>query len=103
MIAARVMCRRFARNTIAVSGIGSVFVYLSVSGIRFVVLHKVDICGYTAHTLLGANFKYFHPGSKFPEMFVLSVIFRSSEQVEPCLNASSLLTDVALFVSLERN
>jgi len=85
------------------SWIGSVFVYLSVSGIRFVVLHEVDICGYTAHTLLGANFKYFHARSKFPEMFVLSVILRSSEHVEPCLKASSLLIDVSLFGSLETN
>ena len=55
------------------------------------------------HTLLDANFKYVHARSKFPEMFVLSGIFRSSEHVEPCLNASSLLIEMALYVSLERN
>lgn len=54
------------------------------------------------HTLLEANCKYFHARSKFPEMFVLSGIFRSSERVEPCLNASSLLIDLALFGSVER-
>jgi hypothetical protein len=102
MIAARVMYRQFARKrspSVEVAASSYICQCPAKDLWYFIRLTYVGI----KHTLLDANFKYFLARSKFPEMFVLSGIFRSLEHMEPCLNVSSLLIDVALFGSLERH